>query len=83
MKTPTIEERERGYRAAAIIVEDMMRSAEKDLPKRRSWKHQKLAPYREGYHAGLLAAHCMNVLGQFPTIAENSHTISTTLSEKE
>lgn len=79
----TPEERERGYRAAAIIVKDMLDSAAKDLPKRCSWKHQKLARYREGYHAGLLAAHCMQVLGQFPLVPQNANTIAITLTEQD
>ena len=55
-------------------------AAAKDRPLRRSWKMQRLAAYREGYHAGLLVAHCQHVLGEYPDI--NASVIRATLGSR-
>jgi len=55
-----------GWKAAALIVRRALDDAQKNRPRRRSWKMQRLAAYREGYYAGLLLAHGQHALGEFP-----------------
>ena len=56
----------RGYEAAFICIERSLLEAKRHLPRRLSWKHQRLAAYREGYYMGLLTAHCQSALGEHP-----------------
>jgi hypothetical protein len=81
--TGTVEDRERGYRAASIIVDRMLDRAHKRAPKRCTRKMQRSAAFRAGYEDGLLMAHCMLALGQFPLQVENAQKISSALTAIE
>jgi hypothetical protein len=61
MKTPTNLQ---GYQAADKVVEDLMRSSHEVRPKKQG--NRKSADYRSGYADGLLAAHCLLVMGSHP-----------------
>lgn len=77
------EERERGYRAAAKMVEKFLRMADKERPKRWNRRKEKTAAYREGYHAGLLFAHCMHAYGAHPLVPENAFSIANILLDDD
>lgn len=73
---PTADEHLRGYRAAAKAIEEFTDSAQKDRPKlRKPWNMAGTASYREGYFAGLAAAHAMLALGEHPLVPSNAHVI--------
>lgn len=55
-----------GYQAAAQQVEQRLDLAEKVRPKRLKPGYRQSAAYRQGLWEGLLFAHSMHALGQFP-----------------
>ena len=55
-----------GYRAAEIIVEKALNESSDNCPRRFSNKMKRSAAYRQGYHDGLLVAHCQHALGAAP-----------------
>lgn len=64
-----------GYRAAAMII---LRELDEQEPKRPSPRFQpntKSANYRAGYYDGLLMAHCILVLGEYPSHPPNKEQI--------
>lgn len=68
-----------GYKAAEIIVKQLLDAAEKDRPKRIKDGYAKRADYRAGYYQGLLAAHCFTALSSHPNHPENKKQIINTL----
>ena len=81
--TPTPEERERGYRAAAVLVEQLLESAENKRPKCVASGYQNRVLYRQGYYDGLLAAHCLHTLGEHPLVPQNANTIMNALRDQD
>ena len=55
-----------GYKAASILIERMLDSAEKKKPLRLCRVKQKSAAYRQGVYDAILTAHCWMVLGEYP-----------------
>lgn len=72
-----ISDRIRGYEAADKIISRMVTNARENAPQRAV--NRKSAAYRAGYFNGLVIAHCMMVLGQFPNVPENKDTIDKAL----
>jgi hypothetical protein len=68
-----------GYRAAGIIVEKELDYAQAKKPRR--WIGRKTSAYWQGYHDGLLLAHCQHALGEYPSF--NVAAIKQTLSLNE
>lgn len=66
-----------GYRAAMIIIKRLLDNAENDRPKTQRHVKTRSASFRAGYYRGLLTAHCMSALGEFP--ASNVDPIRTAL----
>jgi len=50
-----------------IIIERLLNEAEKDTPKTQRYVKPRSASFRAGYYRGLLTAHCMKALGEFPS----------------
>lgn len=68
----------RGYQAADKLIESLTDSAEKDRPFGRVNPNSKA--FCAGYYAGLVAAHAIMALGQFPNVPENAEMIERTLT---
>ena len=68
------DDRIRGYLAADILIEEMLNDAEQKLEPYAKREGRKLEWWK-GYHEGLLAAHCMMALGQFPNQPDNKKQI--------
>lgn len=67
-----------GYEAADFIIEEMMKKARENEPKRKVDKRS--AAYRQAYFDGLLFAHCMMVMGAHPN--SNVEPIRAALNRK-
>jgi len=68
------DDRIRGYVAADILIEEMLNDAKQKLEPYAKREGRKLEWWK-GYYDGLVAAHCMMVLGQFPNQPENKKQI--------
>ena len=55
-----------GYRAADIIIEELMHEECKHLPKTAKRIDRRSSAYRLGYYHGLVAANAMHGLGRYP-----------------
>jgi hypothetical protein len=76
------EDRIRGYMAADILVEEMLHDAKQKLEPYAKREGRK-KDWWQGYYEGLIAAHCMMVLGKFPEQPDNKKQISEVLDPTE
>lgn len=77
-----IKNRLRGYGAADIIIEEMIRDARKKLQPYAKREGRKL-DWWKGYFEGLVTAHCFMVLGKFPEYGENKKSIDEAIKREE
>jgi len=70
-----------GFRAASIIIEELLYKAEKENPLRRNKNFRKTSLYRAGYYDGLLITYCQLALGEFPD--NNCEIIDKTIFKKQ
>jgi hypothetical protein len=73
------DDRIRGYLAADIRIEEMLHDAKQKLEPYAKREGRKLEWWK-GYYEGLLIAHCMMVLGQFPNQPNNKQQIDELLT---
>ena len=74
----TEQKRIRGYEAADLTIEEMMRDAKQKLQPYAKRESRKL-DWWKGYYEGLLTAHCFMVYGQFPEGPDNAKSITEAL----
>ena len=68
------QSRIQGYKAADIIIEEMIRDAREKLEPYAKREGRKI-DWWKGHFDGLVAAHCFMVYGQFPEQPENAKKI--------
>ena len=68
------QKRIRGYEAADIIIEELIRDAREKLEPYAKREGKKI-DWWKGHFEGLVVAHCFMVYGQFPEQPENAKKI--------
>lgn len=68
------QSRIQGYAAADILIKEMLDDAKEKLEPYAKREGKKL-DWWKGFREGLLSAHCMMVLGQFPDQPDNAKSI--------